>query len=418
VDFKRVLKNSLHRLFKKVSEARRARNGRAQAYLCGLLFFLLIRAAHAQPVTVLIPEISDDLDKQSLRNAISHSFAYLTQLPPDLVVGEQPRRITAKQVLDSLRAFEKTLELWECPGCWAKEIAAQFDFVPSADRPEAETVLFTGYFQPVLDASLSPTVEYRYPIYAKPADLIIADQVTLAPKPTVEKVAGRLDNERFVPYYSRREIDQLGVLRNRGYEIAWVKDPIDLFFLHIQGSGILRLPDGRHLQIGYAASNGRPYQSIGSLLIENGKIPRDEMSMQRLRRYLMERPDERSEIMVHNERYIFFRVVESGPLGSLGVPLTAGRSIATDSLIFPKGSLAFMVSQRPILDSNGQPIDWRPFARFALNQDTGAAIRGPQRVDLYFGAGDKAGGEAGSMNSRGKLYFLLLKEERSPIAGQ
>jgi membrane-bound lytic murein transglycosylase A len=379
-----------------------------------LLFSLLVPAGHAE---VLTPEISDDLDKQSLRSAIDHSFAYLMQLPPDLVVGEQPRRVTAKQVLDALGAFEKTLELWECPDCWAKEIAARFEFVPSGN-PEAETVLFTGYFQPVLDASLSRTAEYRHPIYAKPADLIIAEQVTLAPRPAVEKLAGRLDNDQFVPYYSRREIDQLGVLRNRGYEIAWVKDPIDLFFLHIQGSGILRLPDGRHLQIGYAASNGRPYRSIGSLLIENGKIPRDEMSMQRLRRYLTERPDERSEIMVHNERYIFFRVIESGPLGSLGVPITAGRSIATDSLIFPKGALAFMVSQRPVLDSNGQPIGWRPFARFVLNQDTGAAIRGPQRVDVYFGAGDKAGEEAGFMNSQGKLYFLILKEERGPIAGQ
>ncbi|MGH7826416.1 MAG: murein transglycosylase A [Candidatus Binatia bacterium] len=387
--------------------------------LASVIFFFLLRAAHGQPSISLTPEISDDLDKESLRSAIVQSIAYLTKLPPDTVVGEQPRRFTAKQVLESLVAFEKTLDRRECARCWAEEIAARFEFVPSSNDPGAETVLFTGYFQPVLDASLSPTAEYRYPIYAKPADLIIAEQVTLEPKLTVEKLAGRLHEERFVPYYSRREIDDLGVLRQRGYEIAWVKDPIDLFFLHIQGSGILRLRGGRRVQIGYAASNGRPYRSIGRLLIDNGKIPKEEMSMQRLRRYLLERPEERGAVMSFNESYIFFRVIESGPLGSLEVPLTAGRSIATDSRIFPKGALAFVITHRPILDSAGHLVRWQAFARFVLNQDTGGAIRGLQRADLYFGAGDQAGAEAGFMNSQGKLYFVALKDESAvPVGGQ
>lgn len=387
--------------------------------LASVIFFFLLRAAHGQPSISLTPEISDDLDKESLRSAIVQSIAYLTKLPPDTVVGEQPRRFTAKQVLESLVAFEETLDRRECARCWAEEIAARFEFVPSSNDPGAETVLFTGYFQPVLDASLSPTAEYRYPIYAKPADLIIAEQVTLEPKLTVEKLAGRLHEERFVPYYSRREIDDLGVLRHRGYEIAWVKDPIDLFFLHIQGSGILRLRGGRRVQIGYAASNGRPYRSIGRLLIDNGKIPKEEMSMQRLRRYLLERPEERGAVMSFNESYIFFRVIESGPLGSLEVPLTAGRSIATDSRIFPKGALAFVITHRPILDSAGHLVRWQAFARFVLNQDTGGAIRGLQRADLYFGAGDQAGAEAGFMNSQGKLYFVALKDESAvPVGGQ
>jgi membrane-bound lytic murein transglycosylase A len=374
-----------------------------------LLFFLLVRIAHGEPTPVI--GISDDLDRESLRGAIRQSLAYLTKLPPEAVVGERPRRLTAKQVLDSLVAFEKTLDLWDCAPCWRKEITGRFELVASSNEPETESVLFTGYFQPLLDASLSPTAEYRYPIYGKPADLVIAEQVTLAPQPIVETVAGRLQDENFVPYYSRREIDDLGMLRGRGHEIAWLKDPIDLFFLHIQGSGILRLQDGRRLQVGYAASNGRPYRSIGRLLIENGNIPREEMSMQRLRRYLMERPHERSEVMAYNESYVFFRVNESGPLGSLEVPLTAGRSIATDSRIFPKGALAFVMSERPIIDNTGQLTGWQPFARFVLNQDTGGAIRGLQRADLYFGAGEVAGGEAGFMNRQGKLYFVLLKEE-------
>jgi membrane-bound lytic murein transglycosylase A len=374
-----------------------------------LLFFLLFRAAHAQSTSV--PAISDDLDRESLRTAIRHSFAYLTKLRPGTVVGEQPRRFTAKQILDSLIAFEKTLELSACLECWVKEITRRFEFLPSSTQAETDSILFTGYFQPLIEASLYPSAEYRYPIYGKPGDLIIAEQVTLAPKPAVEQLSGRLQGERFVPYYTRREIDDLGTLRDRGYEIAWAKDPIDVFFLHIQGSGVLRLQDGRQLQIGYAASNGRPYRSIGRLLIESGEIAREEMSMQRLRRYLIEHPAERSEIMAYNESYVFFRIVESGPLGSLEVPLTAGRSIATDSRFFPKGALAFIVSQKPIVDSTGRLTGWQPFARFVLNQDTGSAIRGLQRVDLYFGTGDIAGGEAGFMNTDGKLYFLSLRED-------
>jgi len=132
-----------------------------------------------------------------------------------------------------------------------------------------------------------------------------------------------------------------------------------------------------------------------------------------LRRYLIERPDERSDIMAHNESYVFFRAVESGPLGSLDVPLTAGRSIATDSRIFPKGAVSFITAQMPRLDGAGRLAGWQPFARFVLNQDTGGAIRGPQRADLYFGTGEEAGAQAGFMNSQGRLYFLILKDANS-----
>jgi membrane-bound lytic murein transglycosylase A len=229
--------------------------------------------------------------------------------------------------------------------------------------------------------------------------------------PTIvsERVIGRLQEEDFVPYYSRREIDEFGSLRGRGYEIAWVKNPIDLFFLHIQGSGILQLEDGRRLLIGYAGANGRPYRSIGRLLIDRGKIPQEEMSMQRLRGYLADHVEEQSEILAHNESYVFFRFLQDGPLGSLEVPLTAGRSIATDARLFPKGALAMISTEAPLLDAAGQLAGWQAFSRFVVNQDTGGAIRGPQRVDLYFGTGAEAGASAGFMNRPGKLYFISLK---------
>jgi peptidoglycan lytic transglycosylase A len=357
------------------------------------------------------PVISDDLDPESLRAAIRQSSAYLRKLPPDRIVGEQPRRLTAKDVLDSLRAFENVLDHWRCAQCLAREIEARFDVVPSSADPALSDILFTGYYQPVIEGSLAPTEEYRYPLYRTPSDLIAAEQVMLEPKMTVQRVIGRAEGEQFVPYFTRREIDEVGALRGRGFEIAWVKDPVELFFLHIQGSGILSLPDGRQLNVGYAAQNGWPYRSVGRLLIDDGKVAKEEMSMQRLRRYFDENPRERSKIFAYNESYVFFRVnPEGGALGSLEVPVTAGRSVATDARLFPKGALAFIQTQIPIIDSAGQLTGWRPVARFVLNQDTGGAIRGLQRADLYFGTGDEAAGLAGYMNRSGKMFFLLLKQ--------
>lgn len=356
------------------------------------------------------PVLMDDLDPDSLRQAARHSLKYLERLPPDRVVGERPRRFTAREVAESLLAFEKLLDHWRCRECWMREINARFEVIPSSADLDTKPVLFTGYYQPVLQASLAPTAEYAYPIYGKPADLIVAEQVTLAPNATSKKITGRLQGENLAPYYSRRDIDELGSLRGKGYEIAWVKDPIELFFLHVQGSGILQLEDGRRLHVGYAAGNGRAYRSIGRLLIDSGKVAKEEMSMQRLKRYLMDHPSERNEILAHNESYVFFRFVSRGPLGHLEVPLTPGRSIAADARLFPKGALAFVSTQRPIVDAAGELTGWQPFSRFVLNQDTGSAILGPQRIDIYFGSGAQAGAAAGLMNRSGKLYFLSVKK--------
>jgi membrane-bound lytic murein transglycosylase A len=276
--------------------------------------------------------------------------------------------------------------------------------IPSSADPRQAEVLFTGYYQPEIDGSLVQTEVYRYPIYGYPADLVTAEAGENG-----GKAVGRIDQEKFVPYYSRQEIDQLGLLQGRGLEIAWVKDPIELFFLHIQGSGLLRLPDGSTLGVGYAGQNGWPYRSIGRLLIDNGKLTREEMSMQRLRRYLNDNPNEQNEIFAYNESYVFFRVVPNGPLGSLGVPVTPQRTIATDSRLFAKGALALIQTELPIIGSIGELSGWRPVTRFVLNQDTGGAIRGPQRADYYFGSGDQAGAFAGYMNRPGKLFFLQLK---------
>ncbi|NIT03092.1 MAG: transglycosylase, partial [Candidatus Latescibacteria bacterium] len=252
-----------------------------------------------------------------------------------------------------LEAFEALLVFWDRPERLAQEIRTRFELHPAEKGIGEKNALFTGYYQPVLEGSLSKSGEYRFPVYGRPKDLIVGEMVTLRPESSVEMFVGRLDGERLVPYYSRDEIDRLGSLEGKGYEIAWVKDPVDLFFLHIQGSGILSLPDGTLRQVSYAASNGRRYTSIGRVLIDRGKISEEEISMQSLRRYLAEHPDEREAILAMNESYIFFRFVEQGPVGSLGLPLTGGRSVATDARLYPKGALAWITTSMPLVDSTG-----------------------------------------------------------------
>lgn len=377
-----------------------------------LLGYLLLIAFLAAPVCQAadggFPRFKDDLDQESLRLAIQRSLDYLNRLPPDGVVGERPRKLTAQDIKESLLSFLDLLSLWQQPEMMSAAIRSGFDLYPSVE--ESADVLFTGYYQPVIEGSLNPTELFRFPLYGKPRDLLEAEQVTVVPQRRVEKIIGRLDRDRFVPYFSRCEIETLGVLKNKGYEIAWVKDPVDLFFLHVQGSGLLRLQDGRILPVNYAASNGRPYKSIGRVLVDVGKIPPEEISMQRLRRYLKEHPEERDALFAQNESYVFFRFVDQGPLGSLEVPLTSRRSIASDPDFFPKGALAFVGTQEPVLDAAGNLRGWQPFSQFVLNQDAGSAIRGPRRIDLYFGSGDKAGASAGFMRSTGRVFFLLKKQ--------
>ena len=214
-----------------------------------------------------------------------------------------------------------------------------------------------------------------------------------------------------VPYYTRREIREQEVLADRGLEIAWVEDRVDLFFVEVQGSGAIRFPDGSELGIGVGASNGRPYRSIGRFLIDEGLVPAEEMSMQAIRRYLAAYPEEVPRVLNHNESFIFFRTRDTPPIGSLGQPVTPVRSIATDYRIFPRGALTFIDTRRPTVDSDGRVVDGEPLRRFMLNQDTGGAIRGPGRVDVFWGRGDDAAETAGRMQQTGRLFFLVPRSD-------
>ncbi|MGH7834838.1 MAG: MltA domain-containing protein, partial [Candidatus Binatia bacterium] len=227
------------------------------------------------------PAVQDDLDSDSLRQAIQRSLRYLGKLPPDRVIGEWPRKVTAGEIKDTLVLFSSKADLFGSPEALKNAIRSNFDLHEARGSDGAGDMLVTGYYQPILEGSLTPTSEFRYPIYGKPKDLVEAQMVTLGPQVKTDKSIGRLNGEQLVPYYSRREIDGMGRLNNKGYEIAWAKDPIDVFFLHVQGSGVLRLRDGSTLAVGYAGSNGRPYRSIGRVLIERGKMAAEEVTMQR-----------------------------------------------------------------------------------------------------------------------------------------
>ena len=368
------------------------------AILAGLQLLGACQPAQRAPAPEPPAEVRDDLSVESLRAAVAESLRFLDGVPGERVLGRWPRRVTAGDVHASLVAF---LELLEEPtrtdGGWPRRVAERFDFFPAPRSAALDDVLFTGYYQPVIDASPVETSDYRYPVYREPDEL-----------------RGRRGRARKAAGYSRHDIDVQGALRGKGYEIAWLRDPVDRFFLHIQGSGLLRMTDGRELPLNFAASNGRRYTSIGKVLVDEGKLDRETMSMQRIRAYLAEFPGEREALFVRNERYIFFRLGGKGPIGSLEVPLTPGRSAATDHRFYPKGALLFVETETPVVGGQGELAGLRPFVRFVLNQDTGAAITGPARVDLYFGSGDEAGEQAGYMKSTGRLY-LLLKREAAPL---
>lgn len=196
-----------------------------------------------------------------------------------------------------------------------------------------------------------------------------------------------------------------------GYEMVWLKDPFDAFVLHVQGSGLIRLQDGTVRGVHYAAKNGHPYHSIGKYMVETGRISLKQASLKTIREYLASHPDERSEILHHNPSFIFFDWTDThGAIGNLGKELTAGRSIAVDQSCFPAGGLAFLQTRKPTRIDN-EKVSWEPLRRFVVIQDTGSAIRGAGRVDLFWGTGDKAGFEAGQMKEKGTLYFLLIKDE-------
>ena len=340
-----------------------------------------------------LPAFTDDLDRESLRQALQRSLEYARRLQPDQTLPCGERQISGTTLVQTLEAFQQVVATASTPAALQHAIRERFHVLQSPGRDERGEVLFTGYYEIELEGSVVPSARFPYPLYKRPPDLI-----------DVEANQGQAGS-----YYTRREIDGEGKLRGRGLELFWLRNPVDGFFLHVQGSGQIRLPDGQVQRVHYAASNGHPYYSIGRVLLEEGRLPRDAMSLQGLRRYFHDHPEETTRVLYRNPRYVFFRPVAQGPQGNLGLILVPGRSIAADQRLFPPGGLAFVQIQQPVLNAQGEIIAWRPAARFVFNHDTGSAITGPGRIDLFWGSGAQAEMAAGHMQHTGKLFFLLKR---------
>jgi membrane-bound lytic murein transglycosylase A len=271
--------------------------------------------------------------------------------------------------------------------------------VVNADN--TDTGIITGYYEPLLRGSRTRTDVYRYPLYAPPNDLISVDLSDVYPDLKNRRLRGRIVGNKLVPYMERGDIDHPSQPL-RGLEIAWVDDPIEAFFLQIQGSGQIQLPDGSMLRVGYADQNGHPFRSLGGLLIRRGEIRAENASMQGIKNWALRNPRKVQQFMNGNPSFVFFKELPrdlSGPIGTLGVPLTAERSIAVDQRVVPLGV--------PVYLSTTFPNTSQPLNRLMVAQDTGGAIAGAVRADFYWGFGDAAGSQAGRMKQQGRMWVLL-----------
>ena len=348
--------------------------------------------------TQLFGSLPDTGDRQSLLDAIDNSLAYLRT--PGSVMAYHNYAVpgvTHRRVKRSLSRFRTLVLQSNSAADLQQAVAAEFDLYQSTGQDGEGTVAFTGYFEPTYKASREPNETYRYPIYQTPANLDSWPE----PHPTrlaLEGATGLDASEGPIA----------------GLELAWLPSRLEAFLIQVQGSARLELEDGSTLSVGYDGRTNYPYTSMGRALIDDGIIPEDELTLPVLMEYFEQNPEALDRYLPRNNRFVFFRETDGAPAtGSLGYPVTAGRSIATDKSVMPPGALALVNLPLPQRDDAGvfAKIDDGPTtSRFVLDQDTGGAIKGAGRVDLFVGTGTEAGEVAGLINDAGKLYYLLLKE--------
>ncbi|MCB1954624.1 MAG: MltA domain-containing protein [Rhodocyclaceae bacterium] len=265
----------------------------------------------------------------------------------------------------------------------------------------SEEGLVTGYYEPLIRGRLTPDAVARWPIHGVPDDLVDVELAGVYPDLARFRLRGRLEGNRLLPYWTRAEIERLGA-ELPAPVLLWAEDPIELFFLQVQGSGRVELPDGSRIRIGYADQNGHPYVSIGRWLIDQGEMTLAQASMDGIKAWAATHPERLSALLGANPSYVFFRQLpagEGGPIGALGVPLTDGRSIAVDPRSVPLGA--------PVFIDATEPNSTQPLRRLVVAQDTGSAIKGGVRADFFWGFGGEAGRKAGRMRQAGRLWVLL-----------
>jgi len=341
-------------------------------------------------------------DTAGLREAIQRSLNYLSKASSRryFPFGASPTdRITHEQEVATLSTFLKMLDGGLTSSQLNAAVQEKFDVYQSIGCDEKGTVLFTGYYTPIFDASPKSTERFRYPLHKQPPDLV---------KGPEGEILGRKTAAGTVPYPSRREIDQSNMLA--GLEFYWVADPFEAFIIHVQGSARLRMADGKLITIGYAGSNGHNYVSVGKTLVAEGKLEVSQLSLRGLIDYFKAHPDEVQPYTWKNPRFVFFQELkDDSPRGSLNEAVTKLRTVATDKTIFPRASLTFISTQLPRRTGGG--IEFLPYTGFTLDQDTGNAIRAPGRCDVYMGIGDESGELAGRMSKEGGLFYIFLRPQ-------
>jgi membrane-bound lytic murein transglycosylase A len=282
-------------------------------------------------------------------------------------------------------------------------------FIPYAlvSSEAGDNGLITGYYEPIIEGSRTPSAEHRFPIFGVPQDLLVVDLAALNPELRQLRLRGRVEGRRVVPYYSRAEIDARGE-SFQAPVLAWSGDPVELFFLQIQGSGQVRLENGERIRVGYADQNGHPYRSLGRYLVERGELALEQASMQGIKAWAATNPEKLREALNHNASYVFFRELPptDGPIGALGVPLHAQFSLAVDRRYVPLGAPVYLASTFPLSEE--------PLERLMAAHDTGGAIRGVIRADFFWGTGADAGALAGRMRQQGRMWLLWPTGEPPP----
>jgi membrane-bound lytic murein transglycosylase A len=336
-------------------------------------------------------------DREGLLTAISQSLTYYSK--PSSERHFPYLDVTHERAVASLRVMRDLLNSVSSPTELNRLVRERFDVYRAVGWDGSGAVLFTGYCEPIYEGSKVRTERCRFPLYKLPDDLVKEPDGT---------IRGRRTPSGIVPYWTRAEIDRGGALAGRGLELVWLRSPLEAYIVHVQGSARIRLPDGTEMRVGYAGKNGREYSSLGQALVDEKKVPADEMSLAAIKAYFAAHSEETESYLVRNDSYVFFQENWGGPYGSIGVEVTPWHSIATDKSVFPRGALAFVDTIAPQLDASGRIVK-RPHRGFALDQDTGGAIRSAGRCDLFMGTGPEAELIAGYTKAEGRLYYLFAK---------
>lgn len=354
-----------------------------------------------------IPELMDDLPLLTLAEAIEDQIRFLESRSggANIVMGEKV--FSQESYIKGLKRFAQLIRTIPNSTDLFMAIRKEFDFYEVYGQRTWGDTFMTSYYEPLIKGSLKPSEKWSQALYAAPSDILSLDLTELDQKFSQErKYRVRLDGTRVVPYFSRDEIDSKNSLKGRKLEICWV-DPIDAFFLQIQGSGTVELENGKRLQLNYAEKNGHPYEQLSKFL--KGQIPAAQMNLHTIEAYLrkLSKPA-LQKVLNQNPSYVFFKTTEASALTYLGIPAVDGRTIATDKRYFPKGALGFISFEKPHFSNPGEivPSSTVPSGRFILDQDIGGAIQGGGRLDLFWGRGAEAKLYAGAMKNRGKLYYL------------